>query len=65
MKGEGEHKFRIFVCMNKQVKIYKPSNTEILNNVLQSFEIEHIHISQEKGLKIFERLLKKLKKGSV
>ena len=53
--------------MNKGIKIYKPSNKEILKNVLQSFEIENIHISQNKAEKIFIRMLsglKKIKKAS-
>lgn len=50
--------------MSKPVKIYKPNNTEILNNVLQSFEIENIHISHSTANKIFQRLLKKLKKAN-
>jgi hypothetical protein len=66
LNGGGESVLFLYICsMNKEVKIYKPSNSEILNNVLQSFEIEHIHISHKKGLQIFERLLKKLKKGNV
>jgi hypothetical protein len=50
--------------MQKQSAIYKPSDKEILTNVLQSFEIENIYIPVTTAENIFKRVLDKLKKRS-
>jgi hypothetical protein len=49
--------------MAKAVKIYKPTEDEILKNVVNSFEIENIHISYTKAKSIFVKALEKFKKG--
>jgi hypothetical protein len=49
--------------MPKAVKIYKPTEDEILKNVVNSFEIENIHISYAKAKSIFVKALEKFKKG--
>ena len=51
-------------AMNKQVKIYKPSDDEILRNVLQSFEIENIRITFSVAKTIFNKVLNKIKKAN-
>jgi hypothetical protein len=51
--------------MAKAVKIYKPSEEEILKNVLESFEIENIKISYNKAKKSFKKVLDKIKKENV
>ncbi|MEI7803427.1 MAG: hypothetical protein WCI97_12310 [Bacteroidota bacterium] len=50
--------------MSKQLKIYKPSDDEILKNVVQSFEIENIHIASAVAKNIFKKVLLKLKKAN-
>ena len=49
--------------MPKAVKIYKPTEDEILKNVMNSFEIENIHISVSKAKTIFIKALAKFKKA--
>lgn len=49
--------------MPKAVKIYRPTEDEILKNVVSSFEIENIHISYSKAKSIFTKALEKFKKG--
>lgn len=49
--------------MPKEVKIYKPSEEEILKNVVNSFEIENIHISYSTAKSIFIKALEKFKKA--
>ena len=48
--------------MEKKAKIYKPSDNEILRNVLQSFEIENIHIPFSIAKDIFKKVLNRVKK---
>ena len=47
--------------MSKQVKVYKPSDEEILRNVLNSFEIENIKIPESKAQRIFSKVLASIK----
>ena len=49
------HLFLYLYSVQKQVKIYKPSQEEILRNVLGSFEIENIKFSASKAKEIFTR----------
>lgn len=42
--------------MQKPNKVYKPSKQEILQNVLESFEIENIKSSLITAKKIFEKV---------
>ena len=49
--------------MPKVVKIHRPTEDEILKNVMNSFEIENIHISYAKAKSIFVKALEKFKKG--
>jgi hypothetical protein len=51
--------------MPKTIKIYKPTEEEILKNVLNSFEIENIKISYAKGKRALHKVLAKIKKASV
>ncbi|MGP8215609.1 MAG: hypothetical protein ACLQQ4_08610 [Bacteroidia bacterium] len=51
--------------MPKTVKIYKPTEEEILKNVLDSFEIENIKISYTKAKKSLRKVLDKIKKENV
>ena len=48
--------------MDKPVKIYKPSEEEILKNVLDSFRLEKIFIPHDKAKHIFKKVLNKIKK---
>jgi len=48
--------------MNKPVKIYKPSENEILKNALESFRLEKIFISQSEASHILKKVLKRIKK---
>ncbi len=51
--------------MSKSIKIYKPTEDEILKNVLASFEIENIKISMEEAKALLQKLVtKKSKKGN-
>ena len=51
--------------MPKSLKIYKPTEEEILKNVLDSFEIENIKISSEQAKESFKKMLsKKVKKAN-
>lgn len=51
--------------MPKAAKIYKPTEEEILKNVLDSFEIENIKISYEQAKASLKKLLsKKTKKAN-
>ncbi len=43
--------------MQKQNKIYKPSKDEILQNVLESFEIENIKFPLITAKKILEKVV--------
>jgi hypothetical protein len=56
--------FNYLCMMNKPVKVYKPSDEEILRNVLQSFEIENIRITVSVARNIFDKVLNKIKKGN-
>ena len=56
--------FCYFYTMSKQLKIYKPSDDEILKNVVQSFEIENIYIASAVAKNIFKKVLLKLKKAN-
>jgi hypothetical protein len=49
--------------MAKAVKIHKPTEDEILKNVMNSFEIENIHIPYLKAKSIFVKAIEKFKKG--
>lgn len=55
--------YRIFTML-KEVKIYKPSDEEILRNVVQSFEIENIYFSYEKAKIVFLKVLGKIKRAN-
>jgi hypothetical protein len=48
--------------MNKPVKVYKPSEEEILKNTLASFRLENIFISYKDAVHIFKKVLNKIKK---
>ena len=50
--------------MNKPVEVYKPTDEEILHNVLHSFEIENIRISLSVAKTIFSRVLIRVKKAN-
>ena len=50
--------------MSKAVKIYKPTEEEILKNVLDSFAIENIQISYDKAKESYKKVLARLKKES-
>ena len=52
------------VIMSKAVKIYKPTEEEILKNVLDSFAIENIQISYDKAKESYKKVLARLKKES-
>lgn len=46
--------------MSKVTKVNKPTSEEILKNVIQSFEIENIHISLAEGKRILKKVLQNL-----
>ena len=48
--------------MPKAIKIYKPTDEEILKNVLDSFEIENIKISYEEAKESFKKALSRIKR---
>jgi hypothetical protein len=48
--------------MSKVIKIYKPTEEEILKNVLDSFEIENIQISYDMAKESYKKVLARLKK---
>ena len=50
--------------MPKALKIYKPTEEEILKNVLASFEIENINISYDSAKETFKKVLSKIKKAN-
>jgi hypothetical protein len=50
--------------MQKQSKVYKPRNDEILKQVLYSFEIENIKIASSTAKTIYKKMLSKAKKGN-
>jgi hypothetical protein len=50
--------------MSKAIKIYKPTEEEILKNVLDSFEIENIHVSYELARESYKKVLARVKKES-
>lgn len=50
--------------MAKSLKIYKPTEEEILKNVLDSFGIENIKISYANAKKSLEKVKAKIKKAN-
>ena len=48
--------------MPKSIKIYKPSDEEILQGVIKSFELENIKISLDEAKEVFKRALLRIKK---
>ena len=50
--------------MSQSVKVYKPTEEEILKNVLQSFEIENIRISRQYAEKVMKKVHIRIKKGN-
>lgn len=53
-----------YLCLMKTVKVYKPTDEEILRNTLHSFEIENIRISLGVAKGIFEKVLIRIKKAN-
>jgi len=49
--------------MPKQVKIYKPSEDEIIRNVIGSFEIENIKIPYTTAKETLLKVISSIKKG--
>jgi hypothetical protein len=50
--------------VNKVVKVYKPTDEELLRNLIHSFEIENIHISMAEAKLILKKVLNKIKKAN-
>ena len=48
--------------MPKTIKIYRPSDEEIFQGVIKSFELENIKFSIEEAKEIFKKALARLKK---
>lgn len=48
--------------MPKAIKIYRPTDDEILQGVIKSFELENIKISLEEAKEVFKKALARIKK---
>ncbi|MFA4853473.1 MAG: hypothetical protein WC599_13230 [Bacteroidales bacterium] len=48
--------------MPKAIKIYKPTDEEIFQGVIKSFELENIRFSLEEAKEAFKKALARIKK---
>ena len=48
--------------MPKTIKIYKPTDEEILRGVIRSFELENIKISLDEAKEEFKKAINRIKK---
>jgi len=49
--------------MPKTIKIYKPTDEEIFQGVIKSFELENIRFSLEEAKEVFKKALARIKKA--
>ncbi|MFA5782792.1 MAG: hypothetical protein WC868_11060 [Bacteroidales bacterium] len=57
----------LYICINKKImpkaiKIYKPTDEEIFQGVIKSFELENIRFSLEEAKEAFKKALARIKK---
>lgn len=58
----------MYICIHKQImpktiKIYKPTDEEIFQGVIKSFELENIKFSLEEAKDVFKKALARIKKA--